>query len=120
MNKIRINSKQIFENSEDSFSEEHECDIIFLEDGFKIIYDNGEIIYDGLKVFLKSDYTSLIIEQGVKNFSKMHTPHGIIEIEVSGEKINYIYEPFNFEVKYFVKMGETKPYINELQVLVLN
>lgn len=120
MSRIRINSKQIFENSEDTFSEEHECEIVLLEDGFKIIYDSGEIIYDGVKVFLKSASTNLVIEQGIKNSSKMNTPYGAIEIEVFGEKINYMCEPFNFEVRYFIRMGETKPYINELQVLVLN
>ena len=120
MSRIRINSKQIFENYEDSFSEEHECEIIFLEDGFKIIYDIGEIIYDGVKVFLKGNSTNLIIEQNIKNLSEIHTPYGAIEIEVSGDKINCTYEPFNLEVRYFIKMGETKPYINELQVFVLN
>ena len=32
VSKVKINSKQIFESHVESFSEEHECEIIYLED----------------------------------------------------------------------------------------
>lgn len=120
MDRIKISSKQIFEKHEDSFSEEHDCEIIFLEDGFKIMYDDGEIIYDGEKVLLKNESTFLEIEEGAKKLASMNTPYGILDIEVTGDRISFKENPFCFEVKYFIKIGDNAPYINELQVLVLN
>ena len=120
MVKIRINSKQIFEEHEESFSEEHECEIIYLEDGFKILYDNCEVSFDGLKVFVKNDNMLLEIEGGKKNLTKMNTPYGAIELETLGDKIDFVREPFDFKMRYFIKFGNTEQYINELQIVVLN
>ena len=120
MLKVKINSKQIFENYEDSFSEEHECDIIYLEDGFKILYDNCEVSYDNGKVFVNNNSVFMEIEVDNKNIAKMNTPYGVIDLEVIGEKISFNRNPFCFEIRYAIKFGNTEQYINELQILVLN
>ena len=120
MSRVKINSKQIFSDYEDSFSEEHDCEIIYLDDGFKILYDNCEVSFDGVKVFVKNSNMILEIEINKKTFAKMNTPYGKIELEVIGDNINYIKNPFEFSMRYFIKLGNTEKYINEFQILVLN
>ena len=120
MDKIKISSKQIFEEHEESFSEEHECEIIYLEDGFKILYDNCEVSFDGEKVFVKNDNMLLEIEVGKKNSAKMNTPYGAIELETVGDKVDFENNPFRFEMRYFIKFGNAEQYVNELQIVVLN
>lgn len=120
MARIRINSNQIFENHEDSFFEEYESEIVFLEDGFRILYDNSEISFDGEKVFVKNSNMVFEVEIGKRSLTNMNTPYGVIELEITGEKFNFIKEPFCFDLRYFIKFGNTEKYINELQILVVD
>lgn len=119
MQKVRIVSKQIFEDYEDCFSNEYECEFIYLEEGFKILYDSGEVVYDGCQLLVKNNTSFLVIEKGVKNDASMNTPYGKISIEVTGEKILYTEQPFSFEVRYAIKLGNTKEYINELGIFII-
>lgn len=121
MNKMTflINSKQIFEEHVDEISEKHTGEIIWLDDGFKVNYDNSEIFVTQNVLVVKTENTTMTIEPNKTNLSKIQTPYGIIDLEIVGEYVKWEREPFLLKVRYRLKMEQTQEYINELQLCIV-
>ena len=62
----------------------------------------------------------LKVESNKVNSSILKTPYGDIKLEITGEYIKWIKEPFLFEIRYKIKMEQTKEYINELQLQIID
>lgn len=114
-----INSKQIFEEHVDEISEKHTGEIIWLDDGFKVNYDNSEIFVTQNVLVVKTENTTMTIEPNKTNLSKIQTPYGIIDLEIVGEYVKWEREPFLLKVRYRLKMEQTQEYINELQLCIV-
>lgn len=117
--KIKIKSKQIFEEHIDSFEEEYESVIETFENGMKIVYDNNIItIQDGIAIIEKVN-TKLRIEEKVRNVTEYHTPYGMIELQIEGKEVEISDKPIILKLSYFIKVGNAKEYMNELQIVVV-
>lgn len=114
-----INSKQIFEEHVDEISEKHTGEIIWLDDGFKVNYDNSEIFVTQNVLVVKTENMTMTIEPNKTNLSKIQTPYGIIDLEIAGEYVKWEREPFLLKVRYRLKMEQTQEYINELQLCIV-
>lgn len=117
--KILINSKQIFEEHEDKVFEEYHGDVVLIEGGFELKYDESKIIFRENKLIVTTQNTSMIIEVNRTHLSSLQTPYGVIELEINGEYMEWQENPFLFEVRYKVKMEQTQCYINELQIQII-
>ena len=113
---ICIKSKQIYEEHEDEIIENHVAEIIYLDEGFKMIYDDTSLYFDGESLSLTKTNMNLEIKVGSRCTSKVTTPYGDIPLDVEGKDINFCKTPFKFDVRYLIKIGNTKEYINELQI----
>ena len=117
--KLEIKSKQIYETHVDNeLTETHECEIELFEDGFVINYGLNSICLKDDVLSINRESTSLKIENGKSNVSKLSTPYGNIQLEVTGESLSFNKNPFLLEVRYKIKIGNTDEYINEIQVVV--
>lgn len=114
--KIEIKSSQIFEDYVDNVFEVHDAYLAYMDDGFKLIYDDVILYFDGESVCLKRDGMNLKIKLDVKTVSKIITPYGEIDIEIKGEKMSFYKSPFGFKIRYLISVGNTKGYINELEI----
>lgn len=117
--KISIKSKQIFEEHFDQVEEQKEAKLTCFDKGFEIIYDNTKVKFQDNVLWVDTVDLSLKIEEQKENVASMKTPYGIIDINVIGEYIKWINEPFSLNIKYKLKLGGSAEYINELQILVI-
>lgn len=115
--KVLIKSVQIFETHEDSVEEKYDCEFLESENGFEIIYDGTKIRYLDDVVYVDRENSSLVIEKGKINNSKLNTPYGVINMEIKGESVECLENPFDFKVRYLIKLGNLESYINELRIL---
>ena len=114
--KIVIKSKQIYEDYEDEILESYDAEILYVDNGFKLVYNDTTLYFDGECVFLKRPNFNLEIRVGIKTISKLITPYRDIQVEVMGKKINFVKSPFEIDFTYSIKVGNTEEYINELQI----
>ena len=117
--KIKVKSNQIFDNHMDSFEEEYECEIEKFENGFKIVYDGSMIIVEDEVVTINNNNTNLIIEKAINNSSKYETPYGVIDIEVEGKELELNVDSNHLLVSYYIKIGNSEKYINELNIIIM-
>lgn len=117
--KIRIKSSQIFEEHVDSIEEEYECTIEKFENVIKIVYDNSVITIQDKIVMIDREKGKLVIEDQIRNCMKYETPYGTIDIETQGKEIQLIEAPFILKLSYYIRVGNAKEYVNELQIVVV-
>jgi len=114
--KLKIKSRQIFEEHIDSYIEEHDGLIEKFENGLKIVYDNIVILVQDEMVLIHKENMKWIIEKEKKNIGEYHTPYGIVEVELQGKEVRILEEPVILKLSYWIKIGNAKEYVNELQI----
>lgn len=117
---LKFNSTQIFEQHVDNISEEHMCNVDICDKGFEISYECCNIKLFEEKLTIDKEFMKLEIEIAKRNFSKMVTPYGQIDIEVEGKKLNWTQKPFSLKTSYNIKLGNTSEYVNELEIVVVD
>lgn len=116
--KLKIKSSQIFGGYTDSIEKEYESYVEKIENGIKIVYDNNSITIIENTVLIENENSKMKIEKEKKNLSKYNTPYGVIDIEIEGKEIVITEGPILLKLSYYIKVGNTKEYINEVQISI--
>lgn len=119
---LKIISKQVYEDYEESFEEIYKDSSIKLLDKKILINYNGiEIIYEKEKkaIIIKRPENSIFIELNNENEFLYETPYGKSSIKTFGEKIIYENSPFKLIFEYKIVFGNTKEYKNIIEILEL-
>ena len=118
--KLNIKSKQIYETHTDEITEEYEAKINFFENGFEICYDICKIKLENDCLYIEKPEMKLKIIKETETKNLFKTPYGNIEILVKGIDYTWNDNPFQLDLKYILKLGNTTEYINELQMSILD
>lgn len=117
---IKIKSKQIYEDHEESFEEIYEdYKIKLLDKNIVINYNGVEIIFHKEKnvVEIKRKENNIFIELNKENESVYETPYGKMIMRTYGEKISIEEKPFILNIKYKITLGNVAEYKNIIEIL---